>query len=126
MHWPIHKSSRRRLGVRHPITKELGVFLFLPFGLGPAPGINDRNISEVVRVCRKAVGGINAVAFVDDLRLISRKDPSRTAKEDEELLSMKLWEFKDKCEAMGMKVHELPGKLIWPTTAIEWIGWLID
>ena len=27
---------------------------------------------------------------------------------------------------MGLRVHEKPGKLIWPTKFIEWIGWAID
>ena len=126
LHWLVHADSRRRLGVRHPTSGRLGVFLFLPFGLGPAPGINDRNITEVVRVVRDAVEDINVATFVDDLRLINRYDPNRSPEDDMALLSVKLWDFKETCESMGMRIHEKPGKLIWPTTAIEWIGWLID
>ena len=126
LHWMVHASSRRRLGVRHPLSNRLGVFLFLPFGLAPAPGINDKNIAEVIRVCKLAVGQINIVAFVDDLRLINEPDQSRTPEEDQTVLSTKLMQFKSQCERLGMRVHEKPGKLIWPTTTIEWIGWVID
>ena len=34
LHWLVAPSRRRCLGVRHPITGALGVYLFLPFGLG--------------------------------------------------------------------------------------------
>ena len=124
LHWLVHSSSRRKLGVRHPITSQLGVFLFLPFGLSPAPGINDRNVGEVIRVCENAVRGVAVVAFVDDLRLFNIQADS--PEEDKATLTARLWEFKDKCEALGLLVHEKPGKLIWPSTSIEWLGWHID
>ena len=28
LHWKVHQISRRRLGVKHPITGRFGVFLF--------------------------------------------------------------------------------------------------
>ena len=71
LHWKVHRDSRRWLGLRHPITGRLGVFLFVPFGLGPAPGINDRNVAEVVRVCKRQTMDLEVVAFVDDLRLFN-------------------------------------------------------
>ena len=51
-HWKVNKESRKWLGVRHPVSGRLGVFLFVPFGLGPAPRINDRNVAEIIRVCK--------------------------------------------------------------------------
>ena len=42
LHWLVAAARRRFLGVRRPITGRLGVHLFLPFGLGPPPGWNDR------------------------------------------------------------------------------------
>ena len=74
LHWKVHATSCRRLDLRHPITNKVGVFLFLPFGLAPAPGINDANVGEVVRVCKNAVGGLHVVTFVDDLRLVNPQD----------------------------------------------------
>ena len=41
-HWLVAPAHRRPLGVRRPLTGALGVYLFLPFGLGPPPGWNDR------------------------------------------------------------------------------------
>ena len=45
---------------------------------------------------------------------------------DKMMLTLKLWDFKEKCEALGLRVHDKPGKLIEPTTNIEWLGWVID
>ena len=78
--------------MRHPATQQLGVFLYLPFGLGPAPGINDRNVAEIIRVVNQSVAGVSVVAFVDDLRLTNHFDLARTAEEDKELLTLKLKE----------------------------------
>lgn len=52
-HWMVHPSSRKWLGVRHPLSGRIGVFLVVLFGLGPAPGINDWNVAEVIRVCKR-------------------------------------------------------------------------
>ena len=35
LHWLVAPARRRFLGVRHPLSGILGVYLFLPFGLGP-------------------------------------------------------------------------------------------
>ena len=126
LHWPIHASVRRRLGIRHPKTRRFGVFLFLPFGLGPAPGINDRNVAEVVRVASSAVGDIFVDSFVDDLRLVNTPHSFESEEEDRVSLTFKLLEFKETCESMGLLVHDKVGKLIWPTQVIDWIGWVID
>ena len=125
-HWKIHEKSRRWLGLRHPITKLLGVFLFVPFGLGSAPGINDRNVSEVIRVCKLQTKDIEVVAFVDDLRLFNNSPSQLSESDDKDSLTFKLIEFKESCEFLGMAVHEKPGKLIWPTQVIGWIGWFIN
>ena len=47
LHWMVAPSCRRYLGVRHPLSGVLGAYPFLPLGLGPSPGWNDR--------CAKAV-----------------------------------------------------------------------
>ena len=114
------------MGLRHPITKRLGVFLFVHFGLGPAPGINDRNVAEVIRVGKIQSSDIEVVAFVDDLRLFNTAPGHLSESDDKNLLTFKLKEFKESCEFLGVVVHEKPGKLIWPTQEIGWIGWLIN
>ena len=125
-HWKVHHTSRKWLGVRHPVTKRLGVFLFVPFGLGPAPGINDRNVAEVMRVASIHLPDVEGVVFVDDLRLFNSPDPQRTEQEDKELLTFRLIEYKELCEQLGMQVHTKAGKLIWPTQTIDWLGWIVD
>jgi hypothetical protein len=125
-HWKVHADSRRWLGLRHPITGCLGVFLFVPFGLGPAPGINDRNVAEVIRVAKNHVSEVEVTAFVDDLRLFNPSALELSEADDCKLLTLKLLEFKDICEVMGMSVHSKPGKLIWPTQSISWLGWEVS
>ena len=125
-HWKVHKDSRRWLGLRHPISQKLGVFLFVPFGLGPAPGINDRNVAEIIRVCKLQVPKVGVVSFVDDLRFLNEGDAPLSEEDDKNLLTFKLIEFKEACERLGMAVHEKPGKLIWPTQLITWLGWEIN
>ena len=125
-HWKVHKDSRNWLGLRHPLTNRLGVFFFVPFGLGPAPGINDRNVAEVIRVSKLQTPDLEVAAFVDDLRLFNAGPTQLSEKEDKDMLAFKLMEFKETCEYLGMSVHEKPGKLIWPTQVISWIGWDVN
>ena len=125
LHWPIHWSCRRRLGLRHPITGQLGVFLYLAFGLGPAPGINDRNVSEAVRAALTIIPGLLNDTFVDDLRLTNDHSTFSSEDEDRELLFFRLCELKSTLELMGFQIHHKAGKFIPPTQRIDWIGWMI-
>ena len=118
-HWPIHPSCRHLLGVRHPVSGRLGSYLFLPFGLGPSPGINDRNVKELIRVVVSHTPGALISDFVDDLRL---SHSSGTRAGAERVLSSAI-----SClTALGVQIHSKPGKLILPTTRIPWIGFVID
>ena len=54
-HWPIHPESRRRLGVRHPISRRLGVYLFLPPGLSAAPGYNEQFVGTMVDAAKRGL-----------------------------------------------------------------------
>ena len=125
LHWPIHWSCRRRLGLRHPITGQLGVFLYLAFGLGPAPGINDRNVGEAVRAAMTIIPGLNNDTFVDDLRLTNEHASFSSEDEDRVLLHYRLCELKSVLELMGFRIHHKAGKFIFPTQRIDWIGWLV-
>ena len=49
-HWMIHPMHRRFLGIQTPQTGKVACHLYLPFGIAPAPGINDRNVKELIRV----------------------------------------------------------------------------
>ena len=70
LHWPLHASCRHRLGVWHPWTGRLGVYLFLPPGLGPAPGVNDKHVAEMVRIAAQPMP-MHVVRYVDDLRFLN-------------------------------------------------------
>ena len=47
LHWLVAPVRRRLLGARRPTAGVLGAYLFLPFGLGPSPGINGGCVKEV-------------------------------------------------------------------------------
>ena len=49
LHWLVAPQDRRLLGIRHPTSGQLGTYLFLPFGLGPSPGENDRSVKDILR-----------------------------------------------------------------------------
>ena len=68
--WPIKESSRRRLGVRHPVTGQFGVYLFLPPGLAAAPAINEQFMSEIVRVTTADMPAV-VTRYVDDFRMVN-------------------------------------------------------
>ena len=123
LHWPIHRDSRHRLGIRHPWTHALGVYLFLPPGLAPAPGINEQHVQEVVRVASLHVP-IIIRRFVDDLRLLN--DSNLSPDDDERLLNLRLDTLKANLEELGVQVHSKAGKLIRATQDIEWLGWSIS
>lgn len=124
LHWPIHRSTRRRLGVRHPWTGRKGVYLFLPPGLAVAPEKNENNVGELVRVAHSRVHGLRSRRFVDDLRFTNAGTQAET--EDEAMLNQRLSRFKMCLEEMGVRVHSKPGKMIWASQSIEWVGWLIN
>ena len=87
LHWAVHPNSRRRSGVRHPITGRLGVYLFLPPGLTSAPGINERFVNAIVTAVAQHLN-IHVVRYVDDLRIVNsvRLQPA----EDKQLLDLQL------------------------------------
>ena len=121
--WPIHRDSRHRLGIRHPWTNELGVYLFLPPGLAPAPGINEQHVQEVVRVASMHLP-IIIRRFVDDLRLLN--DSVLGPEDDERQLNINLDHLKANLEELGVQVHDKIGKLIRASQDIDWLGWRVS
>ena len=122
LHWAVHSSCRRRLGVRHPLSGRVGVYLFLPLGLRCAPGINERFVAAVVKAAARPLR-IHVCRYVDDLRIVNteRLPPIQ----DANLLNLQLHCLKENLEACGLKIHVKPGKLIKATTNIDWIGWAV-
>ena len=51
-------------GVWRPISGRFGVYLYLPFGLGPSPGRNDCCVKEVLGVYLVKVPTLQIIDFV--------------------------------------------------------------
>ena len=97
-----------------------GSLLFLGQGLGPSPGINDRNIKEVIRVC--CPPELVVVDFVDDLRILPayRGLPADVRERAFDVLVSRM-------TAIGLALHTKPGpKFFRPTVCFEWIGLAFD
>ena len=70
-HQPLVAPTRRRyFGARHPISGILGVYFFLPFGLGPSPGWNDKCVRAVLELARAQFPQLRMVVFVGDIRFV--------------------------------------------------------
>ena len=61
---------RRYLGVRHPVAGVFGVYLFLPFGLGPSPGWHDMYVKAVLNAVRANFPWLRVIDFVGDIRCV--------------------------------------------------------
>ena len=122
-HWPIAEGSRRRLGARHPVTGQAGVYLFLPPGLSAAPGHNERFVERAVRAASKDLQ-LNITRFVDDLRCTNKV--ALSPNEDKALLDVQLRCLKHNLERLGIQVHDKPGKVIPASTSIDWLGWKVS
>ncbi len=114
-----------------------GSLLFTGQGLKPSPGINDRNVKEVllrtsqcgevifpllwrfsvlsIRVCTPP--GLRVYDFVDDLRTLT---VSRVPAAQHRVLFLKLVE---NLTRLGIPLHTKPGKYFEPGTSGDWIGW---
>ena len=106
LHWPVDADSRRRLGVRHPLSNKRGVYLFLPPGLASAPGWNEQDVGEIVRVATLDMP-ILVARFVDDLRIVN--NTSIGIEQDEQVLNLQLHTLKLVLEQLGMKSRSKPG-----------------
>ena len=119
LHWLVAPEDRRLLGLRHPTSGQLGTYLFLPFGLGPSPGENDRSVKEVLKIIRYWCPTVHIVDFVDDLRLAI---PGA----DRAVLSDAVTRALAILAAIGVRFHTKESKLFWPTRCIPFLGFLID
>ena len=62
----VSTNSTWELGFYSPQRGEFGTYDFLPFGLAPSPGINDKSLKEVLRLASLHTG-VHVTDFVDDL-----------------------------------------------------------
>lgn len=119
LHWPIGPACRRWLGIKHPVTGLFGCYLFLPFGLGPAPGWNDICVKEVLRVAALAFPDLVLVDYVDDIRMVHTSSYRDPLQHDFDAL-------RDFLKRLGVIVHVKPKKLFPPTQVIPWLGFIIN
>ena len=118
--WPVHPSQRRLLGIRHPITGVLGCYLFMPFGVGPCPGVNDWCMKHLLDIVQRCIDDVTILDFVDDLRLV------KTAGRHRGDLAITQYQVSHLLEKLGARVHTKPKKWIPPTQRIGWIGHDVD
>ena len=114
LHWFVAPADRRFLGVRRPLTGGLGVYLFVPFGLGPSPGLNDRCVKAILSVARARFPSLRIVDFADDALLVDE-----SGGHDE--LDRRMARLMSLLGEMGVRYHTKAGKRWWPARSIR--GW---
>ena len=116
--WFASPAGRRLLGVRHPVSQRLGVFLFLPFGLGTSPARNDNCAKEVLRLAPPARPSFRIIDSLGDLRL-AEVDGSQGRS------FIDMARFMEVLTRSGVRLHPRAGKRCWPTLPIPSFGFLV-
>ena len=119
LHWLVATARRRFLEVRRPITGRLGVYLFLPFGLGPLPGWNDRCVKAILSVARSHIPALHIGDFVGDIRLVD-------ASGQHDALAVSMSGLMSLLGRMGARYHAKEGKRWRPTRLTPWLGFEVD
>ena len=114
LHWLVAPSRRRYVGVRRPMSGVLGVYLFLPVGLGPPPGWYDKCVTAVLEAARARFPELYVVDFVGDIRFVG-------ASGEHDALAAGIKDFTPPLEQMGVRYHAKEGKGWWPTAPYH--GW---
>ena len=114
--WRVHPDSAWELGFYAPSRKQFGRFLFLAFGLGPSPGINDESLKVLLDLFERRTGK-SVVDFVDDLF---------GAAEDLEAAWIAMEELVQFFIDVGVPVSTKPGGLRFPSQVQTWCGWAFD
>ena len=114
--WRVAPADTMMLGFFSPARKQFGKYNYLPFGLKPAPGINDQSVKEIMRLLllHKRV---NLLDFVDDL--LGANEHERQAWSD-------LNTTVDFLLSCGIPVSSKPSGVRAPSTTQTWIGWVFD
>ena len=119
LRWLVPASRRRISGARHPVSGQLGVYRFLPFGLGPSSSSNDGRVNEVKRVSRDKVPSMRIIDFVGDLRVM---DVSGAHDE----LFVGVTKFAALSGLFGVRRIPCKNKHWWPTRTIPRFGFTAD
>ena len=119
LRWLVAPSRRRYLGVRRPVTGVLGVYLFLPFRLGPSPGRGDTCVRAAPGAVRVNIPRLRLVDFVGDIRCVYS-----SGEHDE--LATGMTGIMSLMDRMGARYHTKDGKRWWPTRAMPWSGSVVD
>ena len=114
--WRVADDSAWELGFFSPVRRKFGRYLFLPFGLGPAPGLNDASVKELLRLVA-AHTGVSLVDFVDDFFGRSESEESGWA-----ALEAVIRFF----IAAGVPVSDKPTGILAPSQRQVWTGWVFD
>ena len=122
-HWPLSPSCRRLFGFKNHASGEIGCFLFLPQGLSPSPGHNDRQIKQCIMAARRFAPKVLLFDFVDDIRgTIEGSDATDYNFVLQAMnTTVRVW------NAIGLDLHgpSQPKKFILPTRMIDWIGFTL-
>ena len=122
-HWPLAPSCRRLFGFRNHHSGETGCFLFLPQGLSPSPGINDRQIKQCVLAARRFTRKVLLFDFVDDIRGTLEGPDAKSYEKvlDAMETTVRIW------TEIGLDLHgpDQPKKFILPTKLLDWIGFTL-
>ena len=118
-HLLVAAARRRFLGVRRPITGRLGVYLFLPFGLGPSPGWTDGRATAILSVERSYVPAMHFVDSADGIRLVD-------APGQHDALAVGMSGLMSLLGRKGARYHAKEGKRWRPTRLTPWLGFEVD
>ena len=114
--WRVRPEDADLLGFYCPGRQQYGRYEYLPFGLAPAPGVNDSSIKEILRLLRQS-RGIDLLDFVDDM--FGEGDDSDAA-----------WNRLESAVRIfikiGVPVSSKPTGIRAPSTRQCWIGWVFD
>ena len=97
----------------------MGGYLFLPFGLGPSPGWNDKCVKAILSVARSHFPTMRFVDFVDDIRLVD-------ASGGRDALAVGMSGLMPLVDQMGARYHTKEGKRWRPARLIPWLGFEVD
>ena len=121
-HWAVSPAIRRLLGIRWPGSERVGTFLFLPFGLVPAPGENEWFVRELVEKVVLKVGNVHAEVYVDDVRLVDQGEGVASR----EVMNGRIWGVIEGLERMGCVIRRKDGKLFEACRRIPYMGMTVD
>jgi hypothetical protein len=114
--WRVSTADANLLGFLCPARQLYGRYEYLPFGLAPAPGLNDCSMEELLRLLG-ITAGAHLLDFVDDMF---------GEGSTEEEAWMRLEKSVQCFLSAGVPVSGKPTGVRPPSTRQRWIGWVFD